>query len=492
MSIYDVMQQPRVLLSKWGLTGTRLRAIFAALCVVAVVLFFYVAAPFKRLFRNIAEEQTAIQSGLYCFKPGSVQGKEGQLTVASTKRNYTLEQLFMVIRHGDRAPIVLDTIPNSRRVEISCKFSSPWPFQDRLTKMKQAAANFEITGNPKRTIMEERDVCIGGQLTPIGYLQHLLNGEFYYKRYKELIKSFKSPSEILVMSTDYSRTVQSVAALLTGMFGGKFQHLDEKIKIQVQNDRYRESHFLKDAQENQIYCPALGLKLKEIWRTKKLRSLKKIIDPVRMEYSELFSINAGKVASLDRLIDILYADLCHGENLPTGPNGKVSYSLASRSFELADKLITEKHAPIAELQTLAIVSRIMLEISNHIAQKASKRKLVVFSGHDTVILPLLVLLGVHDDKWPPYASRVIFELWHNANGMKNPKEDEMYPTFQNRYIRILYNGKPLTSKVKICQGKIVDDDLCPIEEFLKYVSEDEFDGTNFFERIKNLCIYTGA
>ena len=492
MSIYEMIQQPRVLLSKWGLTGTRLRAIFVALCIVAVVLILYATAPFKKLFRNMEEEQTRIQSGLYCFKPGSVQGKEGQLQVARTKSNYTLEQLFMVIRHGDRAPIVLDTIPNSKRVEISCKFSSPWPFQDRLAKMKQAASNFEITGNPKRTVIEERDVCIGGQLTPIGYLQHLLNGEFYNKKYSGFIKNFKSPSEILVMSTDYSRTVQSVAALLTGMFGGTFQHHDDKIKIQVQHDKYRESHFLKDDRENQIYCPALGLKLKEIWKTEKLRSLKKVIDPVRMEYSELFGINIGEVASLDRLIDILYADLCHGKNLPKGPNGKVSYSLASRSFQLADRLITEKHAPIAELQTLAIVSRIMLEISNHIAQKGNKRKLVVFSGHDTVILPLLVLLGVHDDKWPPYASRVVFELWRNANGPKSPNEDEVFSTFQNYYFKILYNGKPLTSSVKICQGKIVDDNLCPIGEFLKYVSEGEFDGSNFFERIKNLCIYTGA
>lgn len=487
-----MMQQPRVLLSKWGLYGTRLRAIFVALIIAAVVLILYVA-PFDRLFRNKGEEQTRIESGLYCFKPGSVKGKEGQLSAAArTKPNYTLEQLFMVIRHGDRAPIVLDTITNSKRVEISCKFSSPWPFQDRLTKMKQAASTFEITGNPKRTVMEERDVCIGGQLTPIGYLQHLLNGEFYHKKYKGFIRKFKNPSEILVMSTDYSRTVQSVAALLTGMFGGFFRHHDEKIKIQVQNDKYRESHFLKDDQESQIYCPALGLKLKEIWRTEKLRRLKKVIDPVRMEYSELFNINIGKVASLDRLIDILYADLCHGKNLPKGPNGKVSYSLASRSFQLADRLITDKHAPVAELQTLAIVSRMMLEISNHISKKSNRRKLVVFSGHDTVILPLLVLLGVHDNKWPPYASRVVFELWHNANGPKNRKEDEFYSKFQNHYIRVLYNGKPLTSSVKICQGKIVDEDLCPAREFLKYVSEDGFDGSNFFDRIKNLCIYTGA
>ena len=41
-------------------------------------------------------------------------------------------------------------------------------------------------------------------------------------------------------------------------------------------------------------------------------------------------------------------------------------------------------------------------------------KLSVFSGHDTVIAPILAALGVYNGNlcvWPPYASRIVFELW---------------------------------------------------------------------------------
>lgn len=38
-------------------------------------------------------------------------------------------------------------------------------------------------------------------------------------------------------------------------------------------------------------------------------------------------------------------------------------------------------------------------------------KFALFSGHDTVVAPLLAALGAYDCRWPPYASHVAFELW---------------------------------------------------------------------------------
>lgn len=43
--------------------------------------------------------------------------------------------------------------------------------------------------------------------------------------------------------------------------------------------------------------------------------------------------------------------------------------------------------------------------------KSQVKKFALFSGHDTVIAPLLAALGAYDCKWPPYASHVAFELW---------------------------------------------------------------------------------
>ncbi|CAN0385483.1 unnamed protein product, partial [Hapterophycus canaliculatus] len=43
--------------------------------------------------------------------------------------------------------------------------------------------------------------------------------------------------------------------------------------------------------------------------------------------------------------------------------------------------------------------------------KGFRTKFVLFSGHDTVVAPLLAALGAYDCRWPPYASHVAFELW---------------------------------------------------------------------------------
>ena len=116
--------------------------------------------------------------------------------------------------------------------------------------------------------------------------------------------------------------------------------------------------------------------------------------------------------------------------------------------------------------------------------------LTVFSGHDTVIAPVLAALGAYTDElcvWPPYASRIVFELWQgNVEELKPGKERVMTEEtkksnfndsdnnrekhgniFDNgnisinnsnianndmmSYVRVIYNGKDITMKITACQ-----------------------------------------
>ena len=43
-------------------------------------------------------------------------------------------------------------------------------------------------------------------------------------------------------------------------------------------------------------------------------------------------------------------------------------------------------------------------------------KLLLYSGHDTTIMPLLVALQIPLETWPPYVSNVVFELWRQPDG----------------------------------------------------------------------------
>ena len=128
-------------------------------------------------------------------------------------------------------------------------------------------------------------------------------------------------------------------------------------------------------------------------------------------------------------------------------------------------------------------------------------KLTVFSGHDTVIAPVLASLGVYTEElcvWPPYASRIVFELWQgnveqsrpirerimseeikernsnnkntdireenrenifdNSNRITDTKKNDSNNNITNdnmmSYVRVIYNGKDVTMKITACREEI--------------------------------------
>jgi len=87
--------------------------------------------------------------------------------------------------------------------------------------------------------------------------------------------------------------------------------------------------------------------------------------------------------------------------------------------------------------------------------------LAVFSGHDTVIAPLLSALGVYRDglcRWPSYASRIAFELYQESTKLASGSSQF--------YVRALFNGKVLRG----LRGCRADEELCHLDDFAKGVS----------------------
>ncbi|CAM9721245.1 unnamed protein product, partial [Ectocarpus fasciculatus] len=77
-------------------------------------------------------------------------------------------------------------------------------------------------------------------------------------------------------------------------------------------------------------------------------------------------------------------------------------------------------------------------------------KFTLYSGHDTVIAPVLAALGVYDRycTWPPYASHIAFELWKNARkeSLSRPQNE----TIRDHYVRVLFNGRDVTRHIPSC------------------------------------------
>lgn len=99
----------------------------------------------------------------------------------------------------------------------------------------------------------------------------------------------------------------------------------------------------------------------------------------------------------------------------------------------------------------------------------------IFSGHDTVIAPVLAALGVYHGslcRWPSYAAHVVFELWQPKHGQEVVKgrgeqqqrvsgdggatrtaSENAADNNSKYYLRVLYNGVDITQRVPTCSAE---------------------------------------
>ena len=124
----------------------------------------------------------------------------------------------------------------------------------------------------------------------------------------------------------------------------------------------------------------------------------------------------------------------------------------------------------------------LIEASNSGINSSSMQRVVLFSGHDTVISPVLAGLGVYTGKdclWPPYASRIVFELWRSstasANTAASDVEVETEADLVGVFVRVLYNGRSVTHAIPACKVAhelhrgLTPQELCPLEAFSQQV-----------------------
>ena len=50
-------------------------------------------------------------------------------------------------------------------------------------------------------------------------------------------------------------------------------------------------------------------------------------------------------------------------------------------------------------------------------------KFLVYSGHDSTLVPVLCALGMYDDSWPPYAAYLSLEIACNTTTSTNKQDD---------------------------------------------------------------------
>ena len=128
-------------------------------------------------------------------------------------------------------------------------------------------------------------------------------------------------------------------------------------------------------------------------------------------------------------------------------------------------------AAASRLSMLPLLKEIVTRIQA--AASGAGHRLLVFSGHDTVVAPLLAALGaLHAPgacRWPPYASHVAIELWALR---------------ERREVRVLFNGQPVTRYVTGCGEQATEtqtadldqSEFCPLESLVNTIEtlDEEF------------------
>lgn len=429
----------------------------------------------------------------YCNAPNRISSRMNNRTFPG----FNLIQVQILIRHGDRAPIDLKALPNTDPIHISCLFNDTVrTYEMELAKIRNIAKRniFQVKGSDKHRIVNEKPTCRGGQLTPYGYLQHLYLGNLFSKTYKDFLVGINLKKDLHVQATDVSRTIQSGISFLSGAF---YDHLLEKapkVDVHVHKDHVLHGHFLLDESFTSLTCPALRRRTLTIHESRPVKLFLKSTDHMVQKMANMLLVPRDQMPKFNRLVDILFARLCHGHGVPLGPVYRLPNSLVKQALQFAHMYVKVFHSDLAELQTLSILSQISIRILDLIRDLPTAKKIVMYSGHDTTLAPFLQMLGTWDGKWPPYASNIFIEVYEK----KDQADHSVKGRIESVYFRIVYNGVALKN-VKFCISA-GDGELCPLTDLLRYVSNMIYDpalvtkmegsamNELMFSRIRKLCL----
>ncbi|XP_062980799.1 prostatic acid phosphatase-like [Elgaria multicarinata webbii] len=312
-----------------------------------------------------------------------------------------LKFVILIYRHGDRTPI--ENYPNSLYNE------STWP------------QGF-------------------GQLTKIGMRQQYELGQYIKKRYSNFLSAAYEREEILIKSSETDRTIMSAQANLAGMYppaGDQiwnpellWQPIPVHVVPKASNPRLRFPIF---------ECPRYKELLHETMTSTeyqvKIQPYKKFLgkmafysgyDSRTLRYMDNFKIW--------HVQDTLFCESIHNYTLPPWATKEVRSKLSELTeLSLSSLFGVYKREEKARLQGGLLVKSILSSLSKA-AHFPKKRKMLIYSAHDTTLGALQMALNTYNGRLPPYASCQMFELYQDNNGQhtiemyfRNDTSKEPYP-----------------------------------------------------------------
>lgn len=368
-------------------------------------------------------------------------------------RSLRLEQVVVICRHGDRTPI--KSIGREREAESQRNlWRALLPSKTECEAWDQTLPVFDKNDSKDPIPCNTRHNPPYGQLTLLGVVEARRLGYTLRQRYIEsnqlLPESLRNPRDeddspprlnshdFYFRSTNYQRTRQTLQNLLIGLYPEL---------LETTHGPMGRIFTVKDDQEtmypNAIKCCRQG----EIIRTFRKRAAlassnrPEVIELMERLRARLHLQPNDRLPPWSSISDVLTCQKRY--RLP------FSLGMSDQDRQLIHTLKNESWSSwsgVRELQRLAVGS-MLSEVLEHMRpvalgdgeKRAEGRKLVVYSGHDSTLLPLLHAFDAFLD-WPPYASNFILELWRD--------EDQ-----HDSYVRVVFNGDvvPVFGEKSFCK-----------------------------------------
>ena len=438
-----------------------------------------------------SESEARDRAKQYCNPPSfNVSSHEGNVSPS-----YKLVQVHVVIRHGDRSPMygvggidlkeklhldcTLDSVPNTQN---NSDFQNYKSTMEAIWQDAQADSTALMYG-----IYPKEKTCMGAQLTGIGAAQHLSNGINFKRTYidkHQLLQPNFNASEIHIRTTSCARTYQSAIAFLYG-FLPKFDF--SKLKIFTGDLPNFCTSTKNKSRGSSCTCSAVTTYDQKAQReTRRKRKNSKLYTRLNSELSELTGTPVDKLTWISSILDYLNGYICHSLPFPCySESGKCfTWPLVGRMWNYKDTYMSKVEAINYSYKKYSrlYIHPLLREIAKRMGRVVRRKdtvKFVLYSGHDMTVTPLTTALGFNEGLHPPFASRVVFELYKYLATNST----------QGYFTRYLYNGKDVTKNVIFCAGRTNSDGLCAIEHFLQFVMYDNlkyFNANSFEEACKKM------
>lgn len=353
----------------------------------------------------------------------------------------TLVLVQTIIRHGDRAPVI----------GYPCwQGEGPW----NCTLFSQERPGYDSEPAPRlysKKYLKGQNIhpgnCATGQLTQKGYEQEKTNGKTFRSYYIDSLK-FLPPklnsSLIYVHADDVPRVFTSAEALLLGLYPPNCsQNLIEEIDI------WTEDFTNEQMYGNTFLCPRLQQYLDQFFASKAWQEhFSSTTWPLMVQLGAILGKNASDIV-LGDMFDCFQASMCHLLPLPSG----VTFDLYKRVIHDVEYMFQQMYNFPNRIDFCRVnVGFLLAEIFNRFQLAVARRtplKFLLYSGHDTTLMPILSGFGVWDGKWAPYASYIIFELYRQGS---------------DHYVRMVWNSKEMT--IPQCGGP-----MCPYAKFVSVMKQ---------------------